>query len=114
MPADMNHSEEFRQHPPVQMYVPVANDHGIPSPLKIPTPSSNAPRDNIHGSGFVRRSDSKLEFGSLGALPLEVRSVSQDQANRTNSASDSKPSAPLSSKSPAQNPRAGYRSNRMR
>ena len=112
MPA--NHSEELRQQPPVQIYVPVANDHGIPSPLKIQTPSSHAPRDNIDGSGFIHRPDSKLEFGTLGALPLEVLTASQDQANRTNSAPDTKPSAPMSSKSPAQNPGAGYRSNRMR
>ncbi|XP_051186110.1 uncharacterized protein [Lolium perenne] len=110
MPADMNHSEELRQQPPV--YVPVADDHGIPSPLKISTPSSHAPRDNIHGSGFVQQPDSKLEFGTLGALP--VRSASQDQANRTNSAADSKPSAPMSSRSPAHNPGAGYRSIRTR
>jgi hypothetical protein len=48
----------------------------------------------------------------LGALP--VRSASQDQANRTNSAADGKPSAPMSSRSPAHNPGAGYRSIRTR
>uniref|UniRef100_A0ACD5YII6 Uncharacterized protein n=1 Tax=Avena sativa TaxID=4498 RepID=A0ACD5YII6_AVESA len=113
MPADMNHSEELRQQPSAQIYVPVTNDHGTPSLLKRQTPSSHAPQDNIHGSGFIHQPDSKLKFGTLGALPLEVRSVPQDP-NRTNSASDSKPSAPMSSKSTVQNPGSGYRSNRTR
>ncbi|CAM0950468.1 unnamed protein product [Alopecurus aequalis] len=114
MPADMTHSEQLRQHQPSQMYIPVANDHGTPSPLKIPTPSPHAPRDYTQGSGFIHQQDSKLEFGTLGSLPLEVKSASQDQPNRTNAASDSKPSALRNSKSPAKNPGAGYRSNGMR
>lgn len=114
MPADMARSEELRQHPPLQIYVPVANGKGIPSPLKIPTPSSHSTRDNIHGRGFTHPHDSKLEFGTLGALPLEVRSASQNQANRTHSAADSKPSAALRSNAPAQNPGTGYKSNGMR
>ena len=114
MPADMTHSEQLRQQQPLQMYIPVANDHGIPSPLKRPTRSPHAPRDNTQDSGFIHQQDSKLEFGTLGALPLEDRSASQDQTNRTNAASDSKPSALRNSKSPARNPGAGYRSNGMR
>uniref|UniRef100_A0ACD5Y4J1 Uncharacterized protein n=1 Tax=Avena sativa TaxID=4498 RepID=A0ACD5Y4J1_AVESA len=108
MPADTNHSAELRQQPSTQIYVPVTNDHAVPSLLKRQTPSSHAPRDNIDGSGFIHQPDSKLEFGTFGA----VRSVAQDP-NRTNSASDSKPSAPMSPKSPAQNPGPGYRSNRV-
>lgn len=114
MPADMTRSEELRQQPPLQIYVPVANDKGIPSPLKIPTPSSHSTRDNIHGRGFIHPHDSKLEFGTLGALHMEVRSASQNQANRTYSASDSKPSATLRLNSPAQNPGTGYKSDVMR
>ncbi|XP_037440498.1 uncharacterized protein LOC119308472 isoform X1 [Triticum dicoccoides] len=114
MPADMTRSEELRQQPPLPIYVPVANDKGIPSPLKIPTPSSHSTQDNIHGRGFIHPHDSKLEFGTLGALHMEVRNASQNQANRPYSASDSKPSATLRSNSPGQNPGTGYKSNVMR
>ncbi|XP_037433754.1 uncharacterized protein LOC119300955 isoform X1 [Triticum dicoccoides] len=114
MPADMTRSEELRQQPPFPIYVPVANDKGIPSPLKIPTPSPHSTQDNIHGRGFIHPHDSKLEFGTLGALHMEVRSASQNQANRPYSASDTKPSSTLRSNSPGQNPGTGYRSNVMR
>jgi hypothetical protein len=98
----------------LQIYIPGAHDHGIPSPLNIPlsSPSPRAPRDNIRGNGFIHAQDNKLEFGTLGALPLEAKGTSQDQANRSNSATTSQPSIPVSPVSPAPNPGKG--SNRMR
>lgn len=114
MPADIAPSEEWRQVHPLQIYIPGAHDHGIPSPLNIPlsSPSPRAPRDNIRGNGFIHAQDNKLEFGTLGALPLEAKGTSQDQANRSNSATTSQPSIPVSPVSPAPNPGKG--SNRMR
>ncbi|XP_062182543.1 uncharacterized protein LOC133886747 isoform X2 [Phragmites australis] len=49
MPADMIPLEEFRHELPLQICVPGANDHGIPSPLNIPipSPSSRSPRDPL-------------------------------------------------------------------
>ncbi|XP_014757313.1 uncharacterized protein LOC100840351 isoform X2 [Brachypodium distachyon] len=114
MPTDRTHLEELRQQPPLQIYTPVVNDHGIPLPVKISSPSSHVPPDKIHGNGLSQSQDSTLEFGTLGALPLEVRSASKDQAKRRNSVPDSKPSAPLSSKSPAQNPGVVSKSDGMR
>uniref|UniRef100_A0ACD5W9U4 Uncharacterized protein n=1 Tax=Avena sativa TaxID=4498 RepID=A0ACD5W9U4_AVESA len=113
MPADMAPPEEWRQVP-LQIYIPGANDHGIPSSLNIPlsSPSPRAPRENIRGNGFIHAQDNKLEFGTLGALPLEARSTSQDQANRSNSAANGQPSIPVSPVSPAPNPGKG--SNRIR
>jgi len=115
MPADMASSEEWRQVPvpPLQIYIPGTNDHGIPSPLNMPlsSPSPRAPRDNIRRNGFIHPQDSKLEFGTLGALPLEVNGTSQDHANKSSSATNSQTS-PVSPVSSALNPGKG--SNRMR
>lgn len=116
MPADMVLSEEWRQVPvpPLQIYIPGASDHGIPSPLNIPlsSPSPRAPRDSIHRNDFIHPQDNKLEFGTLGALPLEVKGTSQDHPNKSSSAANSQPSAPVSPVSSALNPGKG--SNRMR
>ncbi|CAM0874473.1 unnamed protein product [Alopecurus aequalis] len=107
-------SEEWRQVHPLQIYIPGANDHGIPSPLNIPlpSPSPRARRGNIRGNGFIHPQDNTLEFGTLGALPLEAKSTSQDQAVRSNSTANGQPSIPVSPVSPAPNPGKG--SNRMR
>ncbi|KAM3312050.1 hypothetical protein ACQJBY_032197 [Aegilops geniculata] len=116
MPADMVLSEEWRQVPvpPLQIYIPGASDHGIPSPLNIPlsSPSPRAPRDGTHRNGFIHPQDNKLEFGTLGALPLEVKGTSQDHPSKSSSAANSQSSAPVSPVSSALNPGKG--SNRMR
>ena len=114
MPADMALSEEWRQGHPLQIYIPGANDHGIPSPLNMPlsSPSPRTPRDNIRGNGFIHPQDNTLEFGTLGALPLDAKSTSQDQAIKSNSAANCQSSVPVSPVSPAPNPGKG--SNRMR
>ncbi|BAF27424.1 uncharacterized protein [Oryza sativa Japonica Group] len=108
MSADLTPSEELRH-----IYDPDANDLGIPSSLRIsiPSPSSEAPREIVHGNGFIQPPAKKLEFGTLGALPLEV--TSQELGiNRLNTASDSQPSASASPMSLANNP--GISSNQMR
>ncbi|XP_062202180.1 uncharacterized protein LOC133904707 [Phragmites australis] len=128
MPADMIPSEEFRHELPLQIYVPGANDHGIPSPLNIPipspssqsprdplkvpahSPSSQVRRDTFHGNGFMHPQDSKLEFGTLGTLPLEV--TPKGHASRSDSASNNQASGPVSPMSAAKN--TGTGSNRMR
>lgn len=128
MPVDMIPFEELRHEPPLQIYAPSANGHGIPSPmnLPIPSPSSQSPRDplnvpmhspsslvrkeNLHGNGFMLPQDSKFEFGTLGALPLEV--ASKDHASRSGSASNNQGSGPVSSMSLAKN--TGMGSNGMR
>ncbi|KQJ89463.1 uncharacterized protein LOC100826374 [Brachypodium distachyon] len=109
MHPDMVPSDEWRQGPSLQIYVPGANDHGIPPLLNIPSssPSPRAPRDIAHGNGFNHPQDSKLEFGTLGALPLEV-----NQASRPSSAANNQASAPVSPVSPAPNPGKG--SSRVR
>uniref|UniRef100_A0A0A9D2D4 Uncharacterized protein n=1 Tax=Arundo donax TaxID=35708 RepID=A0A0A9D2D4_ARUDO len=104
IPADMIPLEEFRHELPLHIYVPGANDHGIPSPssqsprdpLKAPTrsPSSQVRRDTFHGNGFMHPQDSKLEFRTLGTLPLEV--TSKDHASRSDSASNNQASGPVS------------------
>lgn len=108
MSADLTPLEELRH-----IYDPDANDLGIPSSLRIsiPSPSSEAPREIVHGNGFIQPPAKKLEFGTLGALPLEV--TSQELGiNRLNTASDSQPSASASPMSLANNP--GISSNQMR
>uniref|UniRef100_A0A0E0F1T9 Uncharacterized protein n=1 Tax=Oryza meridionalis TaxID=40149 RepID=A0A0E0F1T9_9ORYZ len=108
MSADLTPSEELRH-----IYDPDANDLGIPSSLhiSIPSPSSEAPREIVHGNGFIQPPAKKLEFGTLGALPLEV--TSQELGiNRLNTASDSQPSASANPMSLANNP--GISSNQMR
>uniref|UniRef100_A0A0A9D5X5 Uncharacterized protein n=1 Tax=Arundo donax TaxID=35708 RepID=A0A0A9D5X5_ARUDO len=128
MPADMIPLEKFRHELPSQIYVPGANDNGIPSPLNvpIPSPSSQSPRDPLklptrspssqvrtdasHGNGFMHPQDSKLEFGTLGPLPLEV--TSKYHASRSDPASNNQASGPVSPVSAAKN--TGTGSNRMR
>ncbi|KAL5205508.1 hypothetical protein ABZP36_033717 [Zizania latifolia] len=83
----------------------------FPDPIPIPTASSEAPREITH-NGFIQPQDKKLEFGTLGALPLEVTSHDHAIANRLNSASSSQHSVPASTQSKAHNP--GMGSNRMR
>ncbi|KAG8050798.1 hypothetical protein GUJ93_ZPchr0009g287 [Zizania palustris] len=56
--------------------------------------------------------DKKLEFGTLGALPLEVTFHDHAIANRLNSASSSKHCVPASTQSQAHDP--GMGSNGMR
>ncbi|KAG8089262.1 hypothetical protein GUJ93_ZPchr0011g28668 [Zizania palustris] len=114
MSADLTPSEELRQDPPLHIYVPSANDLVIPSSLKIsiPSPSSEAPREITHDNGFIQPQDKKLEFGTLGALPLEVTSQDHAIANRLNSASSSQGSVPSSTISLSPNP--GMVSNRTR
>uniref|UniRef100_A0A0D9XW75 Uncharacterized protein n=1 Tax=Leersia perrieri TaxID=77586 RepID=A0A0D9XW75_9ORYZ len=111
MSADLSStpSEELRQ-----IYVSGANDLGIPSSLNIPvpSPSSESPREIAHGNGYIEPPDKKLEFGTLGALPLEVTSEDHGIDNRLNYASNSQPSASASPISMAHNPRTG--SDRMR
>uniref|UniRef100_A0A0A9DTW3 Uncharacterized protein n=1 Tax=Arundo donax TaxID=35708 RepID=A0A0A9DTW3_ARUDO len=126
-PADMIPTEEFRHDLPLQIYVPGANDHGIPSPSSIPipspsqsprdplklpnrSPSSQVRRDTFNGNGSMHPQDSKLEFGSLGALPLEV--TAEDHASRSGSASNNQASGPVSPMSAAKN--TGTGSNRIR
>uniref|UniRef100_A0A0E0F1U6 Uncharacterized protein n=1 Tax=Oryza meridionalis TaxID=40149 RepID=A0A0E0F1U6_9ORYZ len=50
MSADLTPSEELRH-----IYDPDANDLGIPSSLhiSIPSPSSEAPREIVHGNGML-------------------------------------------------------------
>lgn len=128
MPVDMIPFEELRHEPPPKIYAPSANDHGIPSPMNIPipSPSSQSPRDplnvrthspssqvrrnNFHGNGFMLPQDSKLEFGTLGALPLEV--TSREHASRSGSASNNQVSGPVSPISVAK--KTGMGSNGMR
>ncbi|AQK57012.1 PAP/OAS1 substrate-binding domain superfamily [Zea mays] len=128
MPVDMIPLEELRHELPLQTYAPNANGHGIPSPMNIPisSPSSQSPRDplnvpmhspsshvrkdNFHGNGFMLPQDSKLEFGTLGALPSEV--ASKDHANRSGSVSNNQASGPVSPMSVAKN--TGMGSNGMR
>ena len=111
IPVDMIPFDELRHEPPLQIYAPSANDHGIPSPMNIPipSPSSQSPRDplnvpmhspssqvrkdNFHGNGFMLSQDSKLEFGTLGALPREV--ASREHASRSGSASNNQGSGPV-------------------
>ncbi|KAG8093499.1 hypothetical protein GUJ93_ZPchr0012g22049 [Zizania palustris] len=114
MSADLTLAEELRQEPPLQIYVPGANGLEIPSSSKIPipSPSSEAPREVTHDSGFIHPQDKKLEFGTLGALPLEVTSQDHAIANRLDSASSSQCSAPASTMSLADN--HGMGTNRMR
>ncbi|KAL5204372.1 hypothetical protein ABZP36_009243 [Zizania latifolia] len=114
MSADLTPSEELRQEPPMQIYVPSANGLGIPSSSKIPisSPSSEAPREVTHDNGFVQPQDKKLEFGTLVALPFEVTSQDQAIANKLNSTSSSQRSAPASTIPLADNP--GMGSNHMR
>ncbi|KAJ1264690.1 hypothetical protein BS78_08G019800 [Paspalum vaginatum] len=124
MPVDMVPVQEV----PLQIYVPGSSEHGVPSPMSIPmpspssqspgdtlkvpahSPSSQARRDNFHGNGFMLPQDSKLEFGTLGALPLEV--TSKDQASRSDSVSNNHVSGPVSPMSAARNTATG--SNQVR
>ncbi|KAL6597496.1 hypothetical protein ACP70R_046936 [Stipagrostis hirtigluma subsp. patula] len=128
MPADVISLDGFGQELPMQIYVPGAYDHGMPSPLKIPmpspssqsprepfkvpihSPSSQAPRDVFHGNGSMHPQDSEVEFGTLGTLPVE--GTSKDQASRSGSSSSSQASGPVSPISAAQTPEMGP--NRMR
>ncbi|XP_062198371.1 uncharacterized protein LOC133901096 isoform X2 [Phragmites australis] len=128
MPADTRPLDELTQELPLQIYVPGAYDHGIPSPLMIPvpspspqsprdtlkvpthSPSSQVARDIFHGNGFMHPQDSKLGFGTLGILPLEA--TSKDHASRSDSSSNNQASGPVSPLSAAKNPEVG--SNRLR
>lgn len=118
--------EESRHEPPLQIHVPGANDHRVPSPmnLPLPSPSSRSPRDpklpthspssqvqgDFHGNGFMVPQDSKLEFGTLGALPLEV--PSKEPASKSDSSSNNQASGPVSPISSAKKAGTGY--NRTR
>ncbi|TKW07556.1 hypothetical protein SEVIR_7G314875v4 [Setaria viridis] len=117
MPIDMVPLQESRHD------VPGANDHAIPSPMNMPmpspssqsprdplkvpahSPSSQVRRDNFHGNGFMVPQDSKLEFGTLGTLPLEV--TSKDHANRSDSASSNQVSESVSRMPATKNSVAG-------
>jgi hypothetical protein len=123
MPIDMVPLQESRHDVPLQIYVPGANDHGIPSPMNMPmpppssqsprdtlkvpahSPSSRVRRDNFHGNGFMVPQDSKLEFGTLGTLPLEV--TSKDHAKRSDSASSNQVSESVSRMPATKNTVAG-------
>jgi hypothetical protein len=123
---DMVPSKELSHEPPLQINVSGADDHRIPSPMSIPIPSpcSRLPRDpklptispssqvqrDFHGNYFMVPQDSKLEFGNLGALPLEVTST--EHASRSYSASNNQASRPASPISAAQKAGTGY--NRAR
>jgi len=136
MPADMGSGQEFRHELP-QIHIPGATDHGMPSPVSIPmpSPSPNSPRDqlrvpahspssqvrrdNFHGNDFMLPQDSKLvsgtfdsklEPGTLEALPLEV--TCKHHASRSESASSNQASGPVSTVSAPRNTTTG--SNRMR
>lgn len=80
--------------------------------LKVPahSPSSQVRRDNFHGNGFMLPQDSKLEPGTLGALPLEV--TCKDHASSSESASSNQVSGPVSTVSAPRNTTTG--SNQMR
>ncbi|KAK3135980.1 hypothetical protein QOZ80_5BG0426170 [Eleusine coracana subsp. coracana] len=120
--TDMIPLEESRHEPPLQIHVPGANDHRIPSPMDIPlqSPSSQSPRDpklptlspsspvqrDFHGNGFMVPQDSKLEFGTLGALPLEA--PSKEHASRSDFASNNQASGPVSPISSAKKAGTGY------
>ena len=51
MPVDMVPVQELRHEVPLQIDIPGANDHGIPSPMNMPmpmpSPSSQSPRDPL-------------------------------------------------------------------
>ncbi|CAD6258688.1 unnamed protein product [Miscanthus lutarioriparius] len=130
IPVDMIPFDELRHEPPLQIYAPSANDHGIPSPMNIPipSPSSQSPRDplnvpmhspssqvrkdNFHGNGFMLSQDSKLEFGTLGALPREV--ASKEHASRSGSASNNQGSGPVTVSPMSMAKNTGMGSNGMR
>ncbi|CAM0152456.1 unnamed protein product [Urochloa decumbens] len=127
MPVDMLPVQELQHELPLQIYIPGANDHGMPSPMSMPmpspssqsprdplkvpahSPSSQVRRDDFHGNGFMPPQDSKLEFGTLGALPLDT---SKDHSSRSESASRNQVSGAVSSVPAAKNTVTG--SNRMR
>ncbi|CAO2147425.1 unnamed protein product [Urochloa humidicola] len=120
MPVDMLPVQELQHELPLQIYIPGANDHGMPSPssqsprdpLKVPahSPSSQVRRDDFHGNGFMPPQDSKLEFGTLGPLALEV--ASKDYSSRSESAPRNQVSRAVSPVRAAKNTVTG--SNRMR
>lgn len=128
MPVDMVPVQEMRHEPPSQIYIPGSNEHGIPSPtmsIPMPSPSSESPRDplkvpahsssqvrsdNVHGNGFMLPQDSKLEFGTLGALSLE--GTSKENASRSDSVSNNHVSGPVSPIPAAKHPATG--SNQVR
>ncbi|XP_066339064.1 uncharacterized protein [Miscanthus floridulus] len=130
IPVDMIPFDELRHEPPLQIYAPSANDHGIPSPMNIPipSPSSQSPRDplnvpmhspssqvrkdNFHGNGFMLSQDSKLEFGTLGVLPREV--ASKEHASRSGSASNNQGSGPVTVSPMSMAKNTGMGSNGMR
>ncbi|TVU31824.1 hypothetical protein EJB05_23525 [Eragrostis curvula] len=114
MPTDMIPLEELRQEipPPFNRPVPSPSSRSPRDPSKLPAhaPSSQV-RRGFHGNGLMLPQDSKHNFGTLGALPVEV-TTSNERASRSDFGSNNEASGPVIPISPADKTVTGYKQTR--
>ncbi|KAJ0985443.1 hypothetical protein J5N97_003799 [Dioscorea zingiberensis] len=112
-PPDMNLQEKASHDPPPPSLPPSfsGNGRGKPALLDIPQASRPTMKGVPHANGFVFPTESRLEFGSIGSVPLGV-SLPESGRRLDSVSPHSQGSGPVNSASTVQ--RSGTNSNTER